>query len=56
MTSSPDVEFDFFLAEKLGMLVADMRAKISNDEYTGWYVYFGRKAQRREMAEKTRGR
>jgi hypothetical protein len=56
MTTRPDIEFDFFLAEHLGMTVATMRYSLSNDEYVGWSIYFGRKAQRQEMAAKTRGR
>lgn len=49
--TSPDLEFDFFLAEKLGMTVARLRAEMSNDEYVQWSVYYGRKAQRRQMQE-----
>ena len=56
METNSDIEFDFYLAQHLGMTVATMRASLSNDEYVGWSVYFGRKAQRQEMAAKTRGR
>jgi hypothetical protein len=49
-----DLEFDFFLAEQLGMTVARMRAELSNDEYVYWSVYFGRKAQRQQLAHKGR--
>jgi hypothetical protein len=49
MESQPDVEFDYILAEKLGMTVADLRRRMSQAEWLGWYVYLGRKAQRREM-------
>jgi hypothetical protein len=52
MESRPDIEFDYFLAAKLGRTVAEMRATVSNAEYVGWQVYFGRKAQRQEMAAK----
>lgn len=49
------LEFEFMLAEKLGMTVARMRRDLSVEEFVGWSVYFGRKAQRAEMAQK-RGR
>lgn len=38
------------LAEKLGMTVTDMRANMPGDEYLGWSVYYGRKAQRMQLA------
>jgi hypothetical protein len=53
--ASPDLEFDYLLAEKLGMLVADLRERMTGDEYLGWTVYFQRKAQRAELAAKKAG-
>lgn len=47
---SPDEEFDFFLADKLGMPVATLRAELSNDEWWRWQIYYGRQAQRAEIA------
>ena len=44
------------LAEKLGMTVAQLRAEMSNAEFLAWSVYLGRRAQRDELAAKTRGR
>jgi hypothetical protein len=38
-----------FLAEKLRMTVARLRVELSNAEYTRWWVYFARKAQREEL-------
>lgn len=32
------------------MLVADLRERITVEEYVGWSVYYARKAQRQEMA------
>lgn len=52
METTDGIEFDYYLAEKLGRTVAEMRATVSNAEYVGWSVYFGRKAQRQEMAMK----
>lgn len=34
------------------MSVARMRAEVSGQEYLEWAVYYGRQAQRRELAEK----
>lgn len=31
------------------MTVAQLRAEMSNDEYTYWSMYFARKAQRAEL-------
>lgn len=45
-----DLEFEYFLARELRMTVADMRERMSGEEYTGWGVYFGRKAQREQLA------
>jgi hypothetical protein len=40
---------EFFIAEQLGMSVARLRSELSSDEFVRWQVYFGRKAQRREL-------
>lgn len=56
MESSPGLEFEFFLAEKLRMTVGEMRRKMSHAEFVHWGVYFGRKAQRQQMEmERARG-
>lgn len=34
------------------MTVEEMRNRMSHDEFVRWGVYHGRKAQRRELAEK----
>lgn len=41
-----------FLAAQLAMTVARLEAEMSNAEYVRWGVYFGRKAQRRELEAK----
>lgn len=38
-------EWSYFIAEKLRCTVAELEAKMSNAEFVGWQVYFGRKAQ-----------
>jgi hypothetical protein len=45
-------EFAFYLAEKLGRTVAELEAEMSNQEFIEWGVYYGRKAQRQELASK----
>lgn len=49
MEANPALEFDYFLAQKLGMTVVQMRAGLSNQEYVEWGVYYARKAQREEL-------
>lgn len=48
----PDIEFDYFLAAKLGMTVDFMRRNVSADEYLGWSTFYKRKAQQEELASK----
>lgn len=45
-----DQEFEFYLADRLGMTVGRLRQEMTNDEFVRWSVYFGRKAQRAELA------
>jgi hypothetical protein len=49
METDPDLEFEHYLAGKLGMLVADLRQRIGQLEYMHWQIYYGRKAQREEL-------
>lgn len=44
-----DLEFEHFLAQKLGMTVARMREEMPSEEYMRWGVYYGRKAQREQI-------
>lgn len=55
MENSPDLEFDYYLAERLHLPVAEMRQRVSAAEYLGWSIFYGRKAQRMELESK-RGR
>lgn len=50
LETNPDIEFDYYLAEQLGMTVERLRREMSNSEYLQWNVYYARKAQRTEMA------
>lgn len=46
-----DLEFEHFLCQKLGgMTLAEMRQRMSSEEYIDWSVYYGRKAQREQLA------
>jgi hypothetical protein len=46
-----------FLAQKLAMTVARLRAEMPNEEYVRWVVYYGRKAQREQLeAQKARAK
>jgi hypothetical protein len=45
----PTTEFEFFLAQKLGMTVARLRAEMTNQEFMEWGVFYARKAQREEL-------
>lgn len=44
-----ELEFEFYLAERLGMTVRRLRQEMPAHEFMQWGVYFGRKAQRREL-------
>ena len=53
--SSPVVEnsylfLQFFVAEKLGMTLADLRQKMSVKELYGWNAYFDLKGEQEEKA------
>lgn len=47
-----ELEFEFFLAAKLRMTVDRMRREMPMREYVGWSVYYGREAQKIELARK----
>lgn len=45
-----ELEFEFFLAQKLGMTVARLRREMENHEFVHWGMYYSRKAQQAELA------
>jgi hypothetical protein len=49
-----DLEFEFYLAERLHMTVDTLRRTMSAREFMQWGVYYGRKAQRQELARRGR--
>ena len=50
--NDPELEFEFFLAEKLHMTVARLRREMSNDELLRWSVFYARRRQLEELAAK----
>ena len=49
-----DIAFEFFLGEKLGKSIAEIR-ELDNLEFMRWGVWFARKAQQKELAQKQGG-
>jgi hypothetical protein len=47
--TNPELEFEFFLAQKLGKTVAELQT-MSGDEFMRWAIFYGRKRQREELA------
>lgn len=54
METDPTLEFEHYLAQKLGKTVAELRC-MDHDEFVSWTVYYGRLAQRQEIAAAGRG-
>jgi hypothetical protein len=48
METDPTLEFEYFLAQKLGRTVAELR-QMGNDEFVGWQVFYSRKAQDEQL-------
>lgn len=51
LESSPDLLFEFFLAEKLGMTVGRLRSEMSSEEFLTWNVYYARQSQQAELEQ-----
>ena len=49
LEDNPSLEFEHFLAVKLGMTVREMRARMDNAEFVRWDVYYARIAQQQEL-------
>lgn len=49
LETSPDLEFEFYLATKLHMTVGQIRAQMTQDEFVRWSVYYQRLAQQIEL-------
>lgn len=50
METNPELEFEFFLAQKLSRTVDELRQALSQQEFMQWGVFYARKAQREELA------
>ena len=51
----PELEFEFFLADRLGLTLAAMRAQVTQQEFVYWSRFHGRRAQQKELAAKMAG-
>lgn len=49
LETDPTLEFEHFLAVKLGMTVRQMRARMDNGEFVRWDAYYARIAQQIEL-------
>lgn len=49
LEKDPTLEFEFFLAEKLGRTLTELRETVSAQEFLYWNIYYARKAQRAEL-------
>lgn len=47
-----ELEFEHYLAERLGMTVARLRREMSQEEFMRWSVFYGRKGQRMQLAQR----
>lgn len=48
--ANPELEFEHYLAVKLGMTVRQLR-EMGQDEFLRWQVYYAREAQRLELEQ-----
>ncbi len=44
-----DLEFEFFLAQKLGRTVQELRQSLTAHEYMQWGVFYRRKADKQQL-------
>lgn len=49
LQTDPALEFEHFLAVKLGMTVREMRTRMDNAEFVRWDMYYARIAQQHEL-------
>jgi hypothetical protein len=47
--ANPTLEFELFLAQKLGMTRERLRQEMSAAEFLDWQMYYARKAQQEEL-------
>lgn len=49
LETTTEIEFEHYLAAKLGMTVARLRDEMPNSEFVSWSMYYSRIAQRQEL-------
>lgn len=49
LENDPELEFEHFLAVKLGTTVSEMRRRMSQAEFVRWGMYYARIAQAAEL-------
>lgn len=49
--TDPTTEFEFYLAQKLSMTVAQLHEQMSNAEFVHWQMYYARIAQQAELEQ-----
>lgn len=47
----PAVEWEHYIAERIGMTVGELRRRMGHDEFIRWQVYYGRKWQKQQQAQ-----
>lgn len=50
LENDADLEFEFYLADRLGLVVEEMRARMSNHEFVLWSRFHARRAQAKQLA------
>lgn len=55
LETSPDLEFEHFLAVKLGMTVRELRERMDQAEFVHWATYYARIAQQIELEQLLKG-
>lgn len=49
LDADDDLNFTYFLADKLGLMVADLEARMSNSEFVMWSRWHAIQGQRRQV-------
>lgn len=52
---NPDLEYEHYLALKMGRTVTELRRTVSNPEFVRWQIYHARRAQEMELQRKMSG-
>lgn len=56
LAKNPTLEFEFFLAEKLGRTVTELRETVAAWEFVYWVAYYRRQKDNLEMEYRSRGK